>query len=78
MTLFELVETMQGELVSNQARVRRDGKWVILGRVVNNVWELTEVGQRLLDTANTPADLAPEPVKPARKPRTPRTVARES
>jgi hypothetical protein len=78
MTLFELVETMQGELVSNQARVRRDGKWVILGRVVNNVWELTEVGQRLLDTANTPADLTPEPAKPARKPRTPRTVARAS
>jgi hypothetical protein len=78
MTLFELVETMQGELVSNQARVRRDGKWVILGRVVNNVWELTEVGQRLLDTANTHVEPVPEPVKPARKPRTPRTVVRAS
>jgi hypothetical protein len=78
MTLFELVETMQGELVSNQARVRRDGKWVILGRVVNNVWELTEVGQRLLDVANTHVEPVPEPVKPVRKPRTPRTVARAS
>jgi hypothetical protein len=78
MTLFELTTALGGELVTNEARVRRDGKWVTLGRIVNNVWELTEVGQRLLDTANTPADLAPEPVKPARKPRTPRTVARAS
>ena len=73
MTLFELVTALNGELVCNQARVRRDGKWVVLGRIINNAWEITEVGQRLLDAANaepvTSPAAEPEPPKPVRRTR---------
>ena len=60
MTLFELVNALGGEIVCNEARVRRDGKWITLCKIVGNDWQLTQVGERLLDSVATP----PPPVEP--------------
>lgn len=60
MTLFELVDTLGGELVCNEARVRREGKWITLGRLVGQEWQLTPAGERLLASVGPP----PPPVKP--------------
>jgi hypothetical protein len=82
MTLFELVTALNGELVCNQARVRRDGKWIVLGRVINNAWEITEAGQRLLNAANaepaTSPATEPEPPKPVRRTRVTRSRPSEA
>ena len=77
MTLFELVEAMRGELVCNQARVRRDGNWIVVGRIVNNVWEITPPGQYLLNMVNAEQTAGltaePEPPKPVRRTRVSRS-----
>jgi len=51
MGIDELTLSLGGELVANVARVRRDGKWLVLGSIVDNQWQATEIGQRLLDAA---------------------------
>ena len=50
MTVYELVEALGGEIVLNQARVNRNGQWIVLGAVVNGQMTLTEAGQRLVNT----------------------------
>ena len=69
MTLFELVDALGGELVCNEARVRRDGKWITLARIVGQDWQLTQVGERLLDSVKVhpvePIEVVP--VAPARR-----------
>ena len=71
MTLFELVDALGGELVCNEARVRRDGKWITLARIVGQDWQLTQVGERLLDSVKVqppPVEpIAAVPVAPARR-----------
>jgi hypothetical protein len=57
--------------------VRRGGKWVVLGRIINNAWEITEAGHRLLNAANvepaTSPTTEPEPPKPVRRTRVARS-----
>ena len=55
MDIFELATHMGGESVGNEARIRRDGKWLTLGRIVGERVVLTPIGERLLAEANTPA-----------------------
>ena len=78
MTLFELVDALGGELVCNEARVRRDGKWIVLGSIVNNQWHVTDIGQKLLDSVKVqPPPVEPievVPVAPARRGRPRKTV----
>ena len=78
MTLFELVDALGGELVCNEARVRRDGKWITLARIVGQDWQLTQVGERLLDSVKAPPPpvepIEVVPVAPTRRGRTRKTV----
>ena len=60
MGIDELTLQLGGELVGNVARVRRDGKWITLARIVGQDWQLTQVGERLLDSVKAP----PPPVEP--------------
>ena len=60
MGIDELTMQLGGELVCNEARVRRDGKWITLARIVGQDWQLTQVGERLLDSVTAP----PPPVEP--------------
>ena len=62
MGIDELTLSLGGELVANVARVRRDGKWLVLGSIVGNQWQATEIGQRLLEAAAKP--VAEDPVEP--------------
>lgn len=72
MGIDELTLSLGGELVANVARVRRDGKWLVLGSIVDNQWQATEIGQRLLDAAATPVaadSVEPKPVVRRGRPR---------
>ena len=60
MGIDELTLQLGGELVGNVARVRRDGKWIVLGSIVNNQWHVTDIGQKLLDSVK----VQPPPVEP--------------
>jgi len=62
MGIDELTLSLGGELVANVARVLRDGKWLVLGSIVDNQWQATEIGQRLLEAAAKP--VAEDPVEP--------------
>lgn len=65
MTVDELALALGGEIVGNEARVRRNGSWIILGRIVGQNWDVTEVGQWLLDASNqAPVQLEDVPVAP--------------
>lgn len=71
MGIDELTLQLGGELVGNVARVRRDGKWIVLGSIVNNQWHVTDIGQKLLDSVKAPPPPAEPievmPVAPARR-----------
>ena len=71
MGIDELTLQLGGELVGNVARVRRDGKWIVLGSIVNNQWHVTDIGQKLLDSVKVqppPVEpIAAVPVAPARR-----------
>lgn len=67
MTIDELTLQLGGELVSNTARVRRGGTWIVLGSIVGNQWQVTEAGQKLLDAAALPVE--PESAPPTRRTR---------
>jgi hypothetical protein len=60
MGIDELTLHLGGELVGNTARVRRDGQWVVLGSIANNQWQISDIGQKLLDAVSAP----PPPVEP--------------
>ena len=76
MGIDELTLQLGGELVGNVARVRRDGKWIVLGSIVNNQWHVTDIGQKLLDSVKAPPvePIEAVPVAPARRGRPRKTV----
>ena len=78
MGIDELTLQLGGELVGNVARVRRDGKWIVLGSIVNNQWHVTDIGQKLLDSVKAPPPpvepIEVVPVAPARRGRPRKTV----
>lgn len=47
MTVYELVESLDGEIVNNKAKVRVDGEFVVVGRVMGDEMSLTEEGAQL-------------------------------
>lgn len=47
MNVFELVEALDGEIVNNKAKVRVDGEFVVVGRVMGDEMSLTEAGEQL-------------------------------
>jgi hypothetical protein len=53
MTVYELVEMLNGEIVRGQARIRQGRDYVILGRLNGNNMEFTEEG-RVLSENMTP------------------------
>jgi hypothetical protein len=69
MDILELLSRLGGEVLANKARATIDGEIVILGRLVDGEWELTEKGQAL---ANLHSNLAVDEAaaaadKPSRK-----------
>jgi len=54
MTVYELVERLNGEIVSNKAYVRVDGAPVVVGVVGERALELTEEGVALAAKLDTP------------------------
>lgn len=59
MNVYELVEALDGEIVCSKAKVRIDGNWVVVGRIIDDVLALTEEGELIA------ADMAAK--KPAKK-----------
>jgi hypothetical protein len=55
MDILELLSRLGGEVLANKARATIDGDIVILGRLVDGEWQLTEKGQEL---ANLHSNLA--------------------
>jgi hypothetical protein len=49
MNVIELLDRLNGEVLSNKARAVIDGKIVILARMVGADWEYTPEGQLLAD-----------------------------
>jgi hypothetical protein len=47
MTVYDLVDLYEGEIVSNKAQVRIDGEWIVVGHVVGDAFELTAEGEEL-------------------------------
>lgn len=47
MTVYELVEALDGEIVNNKAKVRVDGEFVVVGRVMGDEMSFTEEGEQL-------------------------------
>ena len=78
MGIDELTLHLGGEVVCNMARVRRDGKWIVLGTIINNQWQITDIGQKLLDSVSAPpppvTPIEVVPVAPTRRGRPRKTV----
>jgi len=49
MTVFDLMNRLGGEILSNKVRVTVDGVVVIVARLNDQDWVLTEKGQELLN-----------------------------
>lgn len=64
MNVYELVEKMGGEICRGRARVRVDGKVVVIGHLNGDDMMFTEEGRQLL--ADTPKPTAEEPKKRGR------------
>lgn len=47
MNVFELVEALDGEIVNNKAKVRVDGEFVVVGRVMGDEMCFTEDGEQI-------------------------------
>jgi hypothetical protein len=47
MTVYDLVDLYEGEIVANKAQVRVDGEWIVVGHVVGDAFELTADGEEL-------------------------------
>lgn len=75
MTIDELAQALGGEVVGNQARVRREGGWRVLGTIEGQDWQLTELGQRLMEAAQTPTIDDLLPAAPVRRTRTRKVTA---
>lgn len=71
MNTLELMKALGGEVLANKARATVDGKVVILGRMIDNKWVITDEGAELakkVNAATKPAQKAEAPaVKPASK-----------
>lgn len=66
MTVYELVEKLNGEIVRGRARVRRGDSYVVLGTLVDGEMAFTDAGQRLADLT-APAPAAPAAPKRPRR-----------
>ena len=64
MNVYELVEKMGGEICRGRARVRVDGKIVVIGQLNGDDMMFTEEGRQLL--ADTPKPTAEETKKRGR------------
>lgn len=68
MTALELMERLDGEILNNKVRATIDGEIVILARLNDQDWELTEKGQELANLhSNLAVDEAAAAAKPSRK-----------
>lgn len=68
MNTLELMEALGGEVLANKARATVDGKIVILGRMIDGAWEITEEGFKLAEKLNSaPKVEEAKPVKRASK-----------
>lgn len=47
MTVEQLLAHMGGYILSNKARVKVDGKEVVIGRLMGQSWVFTDAGQKL-------------------------------
>ena len=66
MDIYQLLEKLDGEIVSNKAVVRIDDNLVEVGGIIDNEFELNEKGKELADTYKGSAALAkakPAPIK---------------
>lgn len=66
MDVYELIEQVGAEIVSNRATARVDGKHVVVAEVVGNEFVLTEEGQALAGTLK-PAKAKPKKSAQKRK-----------
>lgn len=66
MTVYELVEKLNGEIVRGNARVRRGSEYIVLGTLVNGEMAFTEAGRRLAALAN-PEPAVATPAKRTRR-----------
>lgn len=48
MNVYELVDALDGEIVGGKAKVRVDGTWVVVGRIIDDALALTEEGEQLV------------------------------
>lgn len=61
MDIWELTITLGGEVGGNEARIKRDNRWLTLAKIIDNRLVLTHEGEVLLADANTPV-IPSEPV----------------
>lgn len=61
MNVYDLVKALDGEIVSNKAKVRVDGLFVVVGRVIGDEMAMTEEGELLV------AEMAKKPGKKQKK-----------
>ena len=59
MTVYELVDKLGGEVCRGRARVRLDGKWIIIGQLNGDDMIFTEEGRQLLATPDVMPDDGP-------------------
>lgn len=68
MTVYELVEKLNGEVVRGQARIRQGREYIILGRLNGDNMEFTNEGRVLA------ADMAPKQEEAPKRGRKPKEV----
>lgn len=67
MKVLDLLKALNGEVVANKARVTRNNKVEIIGRIVDNVWVMTEVGDKLALEYNSSKETKTQAKKPVAK-----------
>lgn len=68
MTVYELIEKLNGEVVRGQARIRQGREYIILGRLNGDNMEFTNEGRVLA------ADMAPKQEEAPKRGRKPKEV----
>jgi hypothetical protein len=67
MNVLDLLKALDGEIVANKARVTRNNKVEIIGRIIDNAWVMTEVGNKLALEYNSSKETKTETKKPLAK-----------
>lgn len=69
MTVYELLEKMNGEICRGRARVRVGGEIIVIGQLNGDYMEFTEAGRKLAspeDSAEIVAETKPKRGRPAK------------